>query len=82
MPACLPPSLAAVATHPDTGVAALHGDEGEAVFPEAEAVGALVDLSGKKWAHTAVRVGAAWQASKQGQRRAGRGALGRSMLRQ
>ncbi|KAL4444979.1 hypothetical protein ABPG77_004029 [Micractinium sp. CCAP 211/92] len=52
MPACLPKPLAAAAGHPSEGLAALHGPAGQAVFPED--VAPLVDLSGKKWAHTAV----------------------------
>lgn len=52
MPACLPKQLAAAAGHPSEGLAALHGPAGREVFPED--VAPLVDLSGKKWAHTAV----------------------------
>lgn len=52
MPACLPQRLAAAAVHPSEGLAALHGPAGRDVFPND--VAPLVDLSGKKWAHTAV----------------------------
>ena len=62
MPACLPPLVARAAADERGGLAALHGGGGGGggadVFPEPEAVGALVDLSGKKWAHT-VRCGRA-----------------------
>ncbi|KAI7846087.1 hypothetical protein COHA_000453 [Chlorella ohadii] len=52
MPTCLPPLLARAAADPADGLAALHGSEAGDVFPQD--VSALVDLSGKKWAHTAV----------------------------
>ncbi|PRW57356.1 sorting nexin 2B [Chlorella sorokiniana] len=52
MPTCLPPLLARAAEDPADGLAALHGSEAGDVFPQD--VSALVDLSGKKWAHTAV----------------------------
>lgn len=54
MPACLPAPLVAAAKDADEGLAALHGRAGTAVFPDDACVGALVDMSGKKWAHTAV----------------------------
>ena len=53
MPACLPPLAAQAAEDPDDGLLALHGGQaggGLDVFPAD--LTALVDLSGKKWAHT------------------------------
>ena len=50
MPTCLPPLVARAAEDPDEGLAALHGGQGGGVFPDD--VSALVDLAGKKWAHT------------------------------
>ena len=52
MPACLPPLLARAAEDEDEGLPALHGSSSRDVFPPD--VSALVDLSGKRWAHTAV----------------------------
>jgi hypothetical protein len=52
MPACLPPLLARAAEDEDEGLPALHGSSSRDVFPDD--VSALVDLSGKRWAHTAV----------------------------
>lgn len=53
MPACLPPLLARAAEDEDEGLPALQGSSRrDSVFPQD--VSALVDLSGKRWAHTAV----------------------------
>ncbi|KAL4859717.1 5'-3' exoribonuclease 2 [Chlorella vulgaris] len=55
MPACLPQLVASRAADVDEGLLALHGGEagaGPGLFPAD--VSALVDLSGKKWSHTAV----------------------------
>lgn len=54
MPGCLPPLLARAAEDEDEGLPALHGSSSRAVFPELDQVSALIDLSGKRWAHTAV----------------------------
>ena len=52
MLACLPPLLARAAVDEDEGLPALHGSSSRDVFPVD--VSALIDLSGKRWAHTAV----------------------------
>ncbi len=73
MPACLPKPLVVAAGHPSEGLAALHGPAGQAVFPED--VAPLVDLSGKKWAHTAV-VALPFPGGEAGCRRAGAAVAG------
>lgn len=50
MPSCLPPLVARAAADEHDGLVALHGGAGADAFPAD--VAPLVDLSGKKWAHT------------------------------